>query len=270
MNGLRRGAHAVIERCAQRVLDRQRIHPARQENVQLGERKFTQRRFEDLTDIIFRQLQTVYADAARAVFLPDRSAQSFCAFRVWFGAVENNGERLSDLLQLADHALLRRDIVLTGNLADRAVAGDDQPDRRMLGDDLIGSLLRCFGQRYLLIEPRRCHHAFNTVFKLAGSALDHVADAVDQPDGKIGIFAEADRHRLFRNEFRLRGHNGASGAALRQLIAGTLLPVDIIYARNNERFHEALDEGGLARPNRTHHTKIYISVRAESDVLVNR
>ena len=38
----------------------------------------------------------VYADAARAVFLPDRSAQSFCAFRVWFGAVENNGERLSN------------------------------------------------------------------------------------------------------------------------------------------------------------------------------
>lgn len=70
--------------------------------------------------------------------------------------------------------------------------------------------------------------------------------------------------------FGFRCHNGASGAALRQLIAGTLFPVDIIYARNNERFHEALDEGGLARPNRTHHTKIYISVRAESDVLVNR
>ena len=140
----------------------------------------------------------------------------------------------------------------------------------MLGNDLICPLLCRLRKRNFLIEPRRCHHTLHAVLKLPGSTLDHVADAVDEPDREIGILAKTDRHCLFRDKFRLRRHDGTSGAALRQLVAGTFLSVDVVNARNDERFHEALDEGGFARPNRTHHTKIYISVRAESDVLVNR
>ena len=252
------------------MLDRQRIDPTRQENVQLRQRKFVQRRIKDLADIVFRQLQTVYADTAGAIFFSDRAAQRLCTFRVWLSAVENDRERFSDILQLADNALLRRDIILAGNLADRAVTCDDETDRRVFGDDLVCPLLRGLRQGDFPVEPRRCHHAFHTVLKLSGSAFDHVANAVDQPDGEIGIVAETNGYRLFGNKFRLRRHNGTSGAALRQLVAGALFPVDIVNARNDERFHEALDEGGLARADRSHHTKIYISVRAESDVLVNR
>lgn len=87
---------------------------------------------------------------------------------------------------------------------------------------------------------------------------------------KLAPSGQLDLGSLLRDELGLGGHDGPARAALGQLIPGPLPAVDVFDVGDDLGLHEALDEGGLARPNRTHHTKIYISVRAESDVLVNR
>ena len=250
------------------MLHRQRIDPARQIHVQLGKRKFAQCRFQNFGNIVLRQLQTVHAHAARAVFLADRSAKRSGTLRARVGAVENNGERLSDLLQLADHTLLRRDIILAGYLADRTVARDDKPDGGMLGDYLIGSLLRRFGQRDLVIEPRRCHHALHAVLKLPGSALDHIANTVDEPHGKVGLLAQTDRYGFLRNEFRLGGHDGAPRSRLRQFVPRPCFHCLILQPRQNHQFHKLFNESALPGAHRANHTNIDIASGAAGNVSI--
>ena len=66
---------------------------------------------------------------------------------------------------------------------------------------------------------------------------------------------QRDVHRVFRDELRLGGHYRPSGAALRQLIAGTFLHVGVVDPRDHKCFHKALDKCGLPGTYRPHNTK---------------
>ena len=106
-----------------------------------------------------------------------------------------------------------------------------------------------------MVEPRRSDKTLRAVLKLPGGAVHHVADAVYQPHRELRAVTQRDVHRVFRDELRLGGHYRPSGAALRQLIAGTLLHVGVVNPRDHKRFHKALDKCGLPGTHRPHNTK---------------
>ena len=175
----------------------------------------------------------------------------------------------ADLLQLADHALLRLQIVLPWDICDGAVCGDDHAHGRMVGDDLTGADLRGLGHGDLVVEPRRHDHAGRQVLELAHSPGDHVPHAVDEPHGKGRISLQLDADGLLRHEFRLRRHDGAAGAALGQLILRPVAAVGIVDVGQDLGLHEALDERGFARAYRADNADIDTAARAGRHILID-
>ena len=121
-----------------------------------------------------------------------------------------------------------------------------------------------------MVIPRCCHHAGLVLLHLPQGPRDHVADTVDKADGKGRAAIQLKLHCLLRHKLRLRCHDSPAGAALRQLIPGPLLAVNIVDAGNDLCFHEPLDKGGLSCSHRPHNTDINIPGGAGGNILIDR
>ena len=139
----------------------------------------------------------------------------------------------------------------------------------MLGYDLAGTDFRRLGQRYLVIQPRSHHHTRGQVLKLSHSARHQVSHAVHQSYTEFCTVGQAELHRFLRDKFGLCGHNGAPGAALRQLVNGPVPAEVIVHPGQHLGLHKALDKCGFSRAHRTHHADINIAVRSLGHALIN-
>ena len=138
----------------------------------------------------------------------------------------------------------------------------------MILHHLFGTQLRRLGHGNLMVIPGGGHHPGRPVLRGPHGPGHHIAHGVDHPHPELCRPVGGDFHRL-RHEFRLRGHNGLTGAALGQLIPGPLLPVRVGDVGNHQLLHHPLDEGGLPRPDRAHHAHINISAGSGCNLLIN-
>ena len=140
----------------------------------------------------------------------------------------------------------------------------------MVGNDLAGTDLRRFGHGDLVIEPGCHHHPRRQVLKLPYSGVHHIPHAVYQPDREGRAPRQPELHSLLRNEFRLRRHNGAPGAALRQFVLCPVTPVAVFDVRQHQRLHKSFDKGGFSRADRSHNADIHAAAGTLSHILINR
>ena len=137
----------------------------------------------------------------------------------------------------------------------------------MLLNHFAGSNLGRFLEWNRLLEPRRRNHA-GTIFVLISLCSIHgIANAVNETNVYFQSFRNMKAHRLVRDELRLSRHNRSARRALRKLIycADT-----VSLTRNvgkHDRFHEPLDEGRFACPDRTDDAEVDVSAGTFSDVL---
>ena len=129
--------------------------------------------------------------------------------------------------------------------------------------------LRRLGHGHLGVRPRGGDHPGLSVLLRPHSPGHHVAHGVDHPHPESGFAVGADFHRLLRDEFGLRGHNGLAGAALGQLIPGSFPAVGVGDLGNHQLLHQMLDEGGFPGAHRPHHPHIDIAAGSGGDVLIN-
>ena len=252
------------------MLSRQGVHPRRQENVQLPHGELVQHRLQDLPYIFLLQPQAVHRHALHLIPAGDVPGQGQSPVRFGVLAVQQDDKRLSQLLQFPDHPLLRFQIILSGNVGNAAVCGDDDANGGMLRDDLPGADLRRLRHGDRMIVPRRCDHPGLIILRLAQGPPDHVAHTVDKPDGKGRAPLQLDLGRLLRHELRFRRHHRAAGAALGQLISGPLPAVHIVNIGNDLCLHEPLDKGGFPCPHRPYHTDIDVARSAGGNILIDR
>ena len=254
----------------QRRVRAQRVQPARQVDAQLGDGELIERQLEYLVDVLRRQVQAVDAHTGHAVLVCQLRAQLLRRLARGVCAVEHQHEGLAYLAQLAHHALLGGDVALALYAADAAVRGHDDADGAVVGYDAARALLGRAGHGHLLVEPGRGHHALGAVLELPGRAVDHVAHAVYQPHGEAHAAVERDVHRVLRVELRLRGHDGAAGAGLRQFVLGALPGVDVLDVRYDQRLHEALYERALAGAHGSHQTQVDVAAGTGGNVMIYR
>ena len=262
--------HCVIQGGLDRVIVRQRPHPARQEEPQLLDRERVHDRFEQPRNILRLHHRAVHRQRLHAVIGPDAGANRvrLSLFRVL--RIDDDHERLARLLHIRNGAGFRLAVILARDIRDRSVRRDDNADGAVVLHDLFGAKLRRLCHGKLLGGPGRRDHAGLAVLRVADRAGDHVAHRVDQPHLQCRFSVRADAGGLVRDEFRLRRHDRPARAGLRQLVGGAFALIDVFDVRQHELLHEALDKGGFSRPHRADDADIDRAVRAVRDLRVDR
>ena len=251
------------------MLGWQGVHPGRQEQIQLLHREFIENRFHNVRYGGLVQFQTVDRNAVYLIPGGNILGDGLGPVTAGIHGVQQHDKRLPQFLQLPDDPFLRLQIVLPGDVGHAAVGGDDDTDGGVLRNNLPGADLRCLGHGDLMVVPGSRDHAGRVILVLADGALHHIAYAVDEPHGEGRASLQLNLGRLLRDKFRLRRHDGPSGAALGQFIPGPFPTVDIFDIRNDLRLHEPLDESGFAGPHWPHDTDVDIPRRAGGNVLID-
>ena len=241
-NPPRAAAHGVVQRLLQGVLRFQRLHPAGQEEMELGHGEFIQQLFQDFRNLRFLQRQAVNGHTADAVRPADVFTELARRLPLRFLGVDQHQKRLPGRLHIPDRPILRLFIVRPGDIGDGAVRRHNNADGPMILHHLPGSQLRGLRHGNLMVVPRRGDHSRLPVLIRPNGAHHHIAHRIDQPDRQLRRTVRADFHSLLRHKFRLRRHDGFPGAALGQLIPGPLTSVYIIDIGNDQFFHDPLDK----------------------------
>ena len=168
-------------------------------------------------------------------------------------AVEQDDKGFAQRFQLFHHPLFGGQVVFPGDLADGAIGGDHDADGGVIPDDLAGTGLSGKVKGDLFLEPGAFDHTGLLVFLVAHGSLHHIAHTVDKPDAALPAALQLERHGLFRDELRLRGHDRSPCRRLWQLISGPELCVRRADGRQHQLLHKLLDEGALAGTHRPHH-----------------
>ncbi|MNL55348.1 hypothetical protein D3C87_1787560 [compost metagenome] len=74
-------------------------------------------------------------------------------------------------------------------------------------------------------------------------------------------------HGIVRYELRFSRHDRASRGALRQFVHRSYTIRLVLDVRNDHRFHEALDKGGLSGANGADYSKVDVSTGTFGNVL---
>ena len=164
------------------MIVRKGIHPGRKGQVQFLEGDLIEDRFDDIRHIALVPLQAVDRHTCHVVPGGDIVSDGPCPLRLGAGRVEQHQEGLTQLLQFRNDPVFRFQIVLSGNIRDGSVGGDDNADGGVLRNDLSGADLRRLRHRNLMVEPRRGDHPGHIVLELSRRTRDHVAHAVDETD----------------------------------------------------------------------------------------
>ena len=136
----------------------QRIHPGRQEKVQLLQRELIQQVADQRGDVLLCQRQAVYRHAPHTVGFLDLGRNRGGALALRLRRVQQHDKRLADGLQFPDDALLGWLVVLPRDVCHRTIGGDDHPYGGVIGDDLPRADLRGLGHGDLVVKPGRHHH----------------------------------------------------------------------------------------------------------------
>ena len=192
-----------------------------------------------------------FGDAAGFSFYPGKNLGALGDA----GAVVTNNKGLADGLQFGDDPALRHAVGLPRQIAHAAVRGHYYADGGMVLNDKGSPLLRRFGHGDFVVEPGRRHKAFLPVLHLPDRTLHHVAHTVHQTNGEPAVFSQGDGYRLLRHKLRLRRHDAAAGAALRQLVLCPLAQILILDPRDHQGLHKTLDKGGFPCSNRAHYAQ---------------
>ena len=111
---------------------------------------------------------------------------------------------------------------------------------------VMDHLLRAYGSRFckwnFVLEPGCLHLALGIVFNMPCRSFYHKSHTVDQPDLHLHILGDADRSRLFWDEFRFCCHDCRSGRRLGQFIPRPFSRVGIRHARKYKKIHKSLDK----------------------------
>ncbi len=133
-------------------------------------------------------------------------------------------------------------------------------------DDFARPQLGRLLERNFLLKPRRAHHARAVLVLVAFRPGHGIAHAVDESARGPGA-VEGNGHRLIGNEPGLGRHDGAAGAALRQLVLGALPIVAVLDAGQNQQIHESFDKRRLARANRADDADVNAAAGSRGDVV---
>ena len=183
--------------------------------------------------------------------------------------VHHHQEGFAGFAHIRHRPALRFQIILPGNIRNCAISGHHQADGAVLLHHFFRPQLCRLGHGDFRIEPGGCHHSRLAVLLRPYRPRNHVAHGVDEPHPQPGGTVGRNFHRFLRNKFRLRGHNGPPGAALGQLIPGTLLAVGVGDSGDHQFFHNPLDQGGFSRTDRANYPHVNIAAGPGGDVRIN-
>ena len=251
------------------MVRRQGLHPGGQEQIQLPQRKLIQQPPQQLGDLRLPQLQTVHRQTPDVVLALDISGDRLSPGTLGLGGIQQHHKGFSQLLQLPNHPLLGLQIILPWDLRDAAVGCDHNAHGGVVADDLPGAKLRRLSHGDLVVKPGGHDHPGRQILILSHSAGHHVAYAVNKPHGERDPLLHADLHRLLRNKFGFRRHDGAAGAALRQFIPRPVPAVAIVDIGQHLGLHKPFDKGGFSGAYRTHHADIDTAAGAGRHILIN-
>ena len=255
-----------VEGGLERMLQLQSPYPSRQKHLHLAHGEGAKKLTQKLLQLRLAHGLTVGGNGAHAVGVGDVLPQGLGLRRFGPGGIHQNYKGLPRGLHIPDGPLLGADVVRTGNVRDGAVGGDHHAHGAVILHDLPGAQLGSLrhGDRFVL--PRRRDHPRLVVFHGTDGSVYHIAHRVDEPHGQGRRAVRGDLDRVLRDKFRLCGHDGLAGAALRQLILGPFPLVQVADVRNDQLLHKPLDESGFSRPHRPDYPDIDVAARASGNV----
>ena len=241
-------------------------HPAWQSKIQLTHREFVQHFAQNLVQITFVKVDAADRKDAPSITLLHLGRQRFRLRCIRMGGVEQNHKGLSQFFQLVNDPFFRWNVIFAWYLADGSISRDDDADGRVVADDFPGSRLRRKVKGNLLLEPRAFHHSGLVVFLVAHRPFDHVPHAVDKPHPALSAAFQFQRHRFFRDEFRLGRHDGPPSGRLRQFVSCPLACRLGFDDRQHQLFHELFYQRAFSGPHRADHTNQDIAACPRADL----
>ena len=133
------------------AIDGQRLHPARQIEINRLYGKFKQNGFQNLADVVLVHIKRVFYDDGCVVLLFKLFFEILRAFRIDVCNVKHDYKRLFALFKLGYNPLFRLDVVLAFYRAETTVGGDCKRNGAMLFDDLLRADFRRFRKRHILV-----------------------------------------------------------------------------------------------------------------------
>ena len=119
------------------VVERQRLHPTRQIEVDDFDAEFKQNRLQNLADVALFHCECVLDDDGCVILLCKFVFEFLRALRVFVRNVENDCKRLFALFEFAHHSLFRLYVIFTRNIAETSVRRHRKRNGAMFFNDLL-------------------------------------------------------------------------------------------------------------------------------------
>ena len=183
------------------VLRGEHLHPFRNVELNLTDRKFIENVFQDSCNIFFPKLFAVCSDRGYAKVIPQPAAELLCFFLIWCLGVDKDQEWFSLFFQFIYCECLRLGKILPRDFAEASVCSDHKPNGRVLLNHFTGANLCCFVEGNRFFKPRSPDHPFSSLFNVSRGILYEETNTVDQFYPHLLVFTEGDGNCFFRNKF---------------------------------------------------------------------
>ena len=250
------------------VIPGKHLHPFRNIELHLCNRKLIKNLLHDLMDVLRIHLFAVDRNGPDAVLLLQFSRQRLRFIRIRLFTVQQDHKRLPDGFQFPHGLFFRLYVAFSRDICNAAVRGNHEPDRRVLPDHLLRSDLRRPGEGNLVFIPRGSDLPFPAVLHMPGRPLDHKSHTVNQSDFCLRIIGKLYHSRFFRYEFRLCRHDRRTGRGLGHFIPGPLFRMTVRHVRKHKKINKPFNECGFPGPYRPYNANVNLPTRARLDISV--
>ena len=224
------------------VVGRQSLHPTRQLEIHSPDAELQKYVFHNAGDVPFRHIERVYNRDGGVIFFFKFRFERLSGLGGGFRRVEHNCKRFARGFEFGNHAFLGGNVFRSGNVREGPVGGYGKRYRAVLADNFVGAYFRRFGERHILVRPRRGHHSFLAALFAAERARHEVSHAVYQTHIHGKVVRKRDPRRLRGHELGLSGHNGFAVGGLRNFVHGACSGVLALYTADDEFFHKLFDD----------------------------
>ena len=138
------GGNGLMHTAMDGVRAVERIHEVGKSDGDLRYGKFEQYELENVANIVFVKVETVYERNRGVIAFFERECKHCRFFAFGARGIEHDDEGFAHFMELGCNARFTVDIVFSGKLTEGAVAGNENADGGMIADDLLRADLRRF------------------------------------------------------------------------------------------------------------------------------